>query len=168
MSGRRFPERNLKGFLSEMFLAGAVSVNYPTASKHCWCHCDTNVLQYVLSTVTMWKCQWPMFVTAVLSYCAYIHYILCQIVFIWCDICILQLTELEAEFENMPPGKPMQTRFLRSQQDLKAKMLERQALGDDQSDNQTGDDILCEFSKFCWSISEMCFRMWYVVANFNS
>ena len=40
----------------------------------------------------------------------------------------VQLTELEAEFESLPPGKPVQTRFLRSQQDLKAKMLERQAL----------------------------------------
>jgi len=41
---------------------------------------------------------------------------------------------LEAEFESLPPGKPMQTRFLRSQQDLKAKMLERQAQADDQAD----------------------------------
>jgi len=61
----------------------------------------------------------------------------------------LQLTELEAEFESVPPGKPMQTRFLRSQQDLKAKMLERQALGDEQSDNQTGEHILCQSAKFC-------------------
>ena len=32
----------------------------------------------------------------------------------------LQVTELEAEFENLE--KPVQTRFLRSQQDLKAKI----------------------------------------------
>lgn len=40
-----------------------------------------------------------------------------------------QVTELESEFEKLPPGKPSQTRFLRSQQDLKAKMLERAAAG---------------------------------------
>ena len=34
----------------------------------------------------------------------------------------MQLTELEAEFERLPPEKPIQTRFLRSQQDLKAKL----------------------------------------------
>ena len=32
------------------------------------------------------------------------------------------MQELEAEFEKLPSEKPQQTRFLRSQQDLKAKM----------------------------------------------
>ena len=58
-------------------------------------------------------------------------------------IFVLQLTELEAEFESLPPGKPVQTRFLRSQQDLKAKMLERQALVDDQAANPAGENIWC-------------------------
>jgi len=35
----------------------------------------------------------------------------------------------------------MQCRFLRSQQDLKSKMLERQALGVEQSANQIGERI---------------------------
>ena len=34
-----------------------------------------------------------------------------------------QLSELEAEFGKLPAGKPQQTRFLRSQQDLKEKMM---------------------------------------------
>jgi len=55
---------------------------------------------------------------------------------------VLQLNDLETEFESLPPGKPMQTRFLRSQQDLKAKMLERQMLGADQSSNQNGENIM--------------------------
>lgn len=33
----------------------------------------------------------------------------------------LQLTELEAEFDKLPSDRPVQTRFMRSQQDLKAK-----------------------------------------------
>jgi len=48
----------------------------------------------------------------------------------------------------------MQTRFLRSQQDLKAKMLERQALGDDQSASQSGENIFHAILKFCYNICE--------------
>jgi len=51
----------------------------------------------------------------------------------------------------------MQTRFLRSQQDLKAKMLERQALGADPSANQTGENTLCKCSKFCENFFEYAF-----------
>lgn len=53
----------------------------------------------------------------------------------------VQITELEAEFEKLPSGKPQQTRFLRSQQDLKAKMLERAAAGAEEAsadDNADG------------------------------
>jgi cytoskeleton-associated protein 5 len=46
----------------------------------------------------------------------------------------VQINELEAEFDKLPTCKPQQTRFLRSQQDLKVKMLERQAQGSDQTD----------------------------------
>ena len=39
------------------------------------------------------------------------------------------MTELESEFANLPGGNPKQSRFLRSQQDLKAKM---EAAADDE------------------------------------
>ena len=45
--------------------------------------------------------------------------------------CTFQLTELEAEFENLPSGHPKQTRFLRSQQDLKEKMEAAAEAGDE-------------------------------------
>ena len=48
----------------------------------------------------------------------------------------LQIAELEAEFENLPPGKPHQERFLRSQQDLKAKLAEQAAAGGDHGDGE--------------------------------
>ena len=43
--------------------------------------------------------------------------------------CIAQVAELEAEFEKIGNEKPQQARFLRSQQDLKAKMEEKAAAG---------------------------------------
>ncbi|KAL3842600.1 hypothetical protein ACJMK2_020593 [Sinanodonta woodiana] len=57
----------------------------------------------------------------------------------------IQVQEFEAEFEKMPNKKPQQTRFLRSQQDLKAKM-EEQAAGDgvdagEGNDEGGADDI---------------------------
>ncbi len=45
-----------------------------------------------------------------------------------------QVTELEAEFEKLGNEKPMQTRFLRSQQDLKAKMEARLAAGEEDAE----------------------------------
>ena len=63
----------------------------------------------------------------------------------------------------MPAGKPMQTRFFRSQQDLKAKMLERQALGDDQSTNQVGQYMLC----FNVCVSVMLLSHFVVMVNFE-
>lgn len=39
------------------------------------------------------------------------------------------MAELEAEFEKVGNEKPQQQRFLRSQQDLKAKMEEQAAAG---------------------------------------
>lgn len=47
---------------------------------------------------------------------------------------ILQVAELEAEFEKLPPGKAQQTRFLRSQQDLKVKMEEAAAAGEEEEE----------------------------------
>lgn len=41
-----------------------------------------------------------------------------------------QLKELEEEWEKLPSTPPKQTRFLRSQQDLKAKFEQQQAKGD--------------------------------------
>ncbi|KAM6937380.1 cytoskeleton-associated protein 5 [Xenentodon cancila] len=46
----------------------------------------------------------------------------------------VQLKELEEEWVKLPQGPPKQTRFLRSQQDLKAKFEQQQAQGGDQSD----------------------------------
>ncbi|XP_029992066.1 cytoskeleton-associated protein 5 isoform X3 [Sphaeramia orbicularis] len=46
----------------------------------------------------------------------------------------VQLKELEEEWVKLPSGPPKQSRFLRSQQDLKAKFEQQQAQGGDQSD----------------------------------
>ncbi|XP_074659801.1 cytoskeleton-associated protein 5-like [Tubulanus polymorphus] len=51
----------------------------------------------------------------------------------------VQLTELEAEFEKLPSEKPIQTRFLRSQQDLKEK-LEAQAAAREAGDDVDGEE----------------------------
>jgi cytoskeleton-associated protein 5 len=48
------------------------------------------------------------------------------------------LTELEGEFEKLPGGKVQQTRFLRSQQDLKAKMEAQAAAGDGEEVEEEG------------------------------
>lgn len=47
----------------------------------------------------------------------------------WNFIDTIQVAELEAEFEKVGNEKPQQQRFLRSQQDLKAKMEEQAAAG---------------------------------------
>lgn len=61
---------------------------------------------------------------------------------------MFQLTELEAEFENLPPGKPVQTRFMRSQQDLKAKAEAAAAAADGgaggDADEDDGDEAAVE------------------------
>ncbi|XP_072518967.1 cytoskeleton-associated protein 5 isoform X2 [Salminus brasiliensis] len=49
----------------------------------------------------------------------------------------VQLKELEEEWVKLPTGVPKQSRFLRSQQDLKAKFEQQQATGGDEGD---GDD----------------------------
>lgn len=46
---------------------------------------------------------------------------------IFIESCCLQVAELEAEFEKLGNQKAQQARFLRSQQDLKAKMEEKAA-----------------------------------------
>lgn len=53
------------------------------------------------------------------------------------------MTELEAEFEKLPAGKPSQTRFMRSQQDLKAKAEAAAAAaeaGEEGDGEEDGDD----------------------------
>lgn len=47
---------------------------------------------------------------------------------------IYQLKELEEEWVKLPAGVPKQSRFLRSQQDLKAKFEQQQAAGGDEAD----------------------------------
>ncbi|XP_059161081.1 cytoskeleton-associated protein 5-like isoform X1 [Physella acuta] len=49
----------------------------------------------------------------------------------------IQVQELEAEFDKLPPGKAQQSRFMRSQQDLKAKMEEQAVAAADGG----GDDV---------------------------
>ncbi|XP_047658144.1 cytoskeleton-associated protein 5 isoform X2 [Tachysurus fulvidraco] len=49
----------------------------------------------------------------------------------------VQLKDLEEEWVKLPAGVPKQSRFLRSQQDLKAKFEQQQAVGGDEAD---GDD----------------------------
>ncbi|XP_026802210.3 cytoskeleton-associated protein 5 isoform X5 [Pangasianodon hypophthalmus] len=49
----------------------------------------------------------------------------------------VQLKELEEEWVKLPAGVPKQSRFLRSQQDLKAKFEQQQVAGGDEAD---GDD----------------------------
>ena len=40
---------------------------------------------------------------------------------------MFQVQEFEAQFAELPPGKPVQSRFMRSQQELKAKLEEQTA-----------------------------------------
>lgn len=49
----------------------------------------------------------------------------------------LQLKELEEEWVKLPSGPPKQTRFLRSQQELKAKFEQQQADGTVEDDMET-------------------------------
>uniref|UniRef100_A0A3Q3VRP5 TOG domain-containing protein n=1 Tax=Mola mola TaxID=94237 RepID=A0A3Q3VRP5_MOLML len=52
------------------------------------------------------------------------------------NINTVQLKELEEEWVKLPLTPPKQTRFLRSQQDLKAKFEQHQAQGEEQSDDE--------------------------------
>lgn len=51
----------------------------------------------------------------------------------------VQVTEMEAEFEKQPKEKPHQQRFMKSQQDLKAKMEEQALEGGACADDDGGD-----------------------------
>ncbi|XP_061578150.1 cytoskeleton-associated protein 5 isoform X3 [Cololabis saira] len=53
----------------------------------------------------------------------------------------VQLKELEEEWVKLPQGPPKQSRFLRSQQDLKAKFEQQQAQGD-QSDGEDEEEAV--------------------------
>ncbi|XP_056137705.1 cytoskeleton-associated protein 5 isoform X2 [Lampris incognitus] len=52
----------------------------------------------------------------------------------------VQLKELEEEWVKLPSSPPKQTRFLRSQQDLKAKFEQQQAQGGDQDDGEEDEE----------------------------
>ncbi|XP_078139030.1 cytoskeleton-associated protein 5 isoform X2 [Centroberyx gerrardi] len=52
----------------------------------------------------------------------------------------VQLKELEEEWVKLPSSPPKQSRFLRSQQDLKAKFEQQQAQGGDQSDGEDEEE----------------------------
>ncbi|XP_026057616.1 cytoskeleton-associated protein 5-like [Carassius auratus] len=53
----------------------------------------------------------------------------------------VQLKELEEEWVKLPTAVPKQTRFLRSQQDLKAKFEQQQAAGGDEADGDDDDEV---------------------------
>lgn len=59
------------------------------------------------------------------------HIAKCQIKIFNVFVFYVKVTELEAEFQNLGNEKAQQTRFLRSQQDLKAKMEARMTEGND-------------------------------------
>ena len=67
-----------------------------------------------------------------------------------------QITELEAEFEKLPAGKPLQTRFLRSQQDLREKLqAEAAAAAAQGGEEEGGEDGGCQFyDGKCWNIKD--------------
>ncbi|KAL1247383.1 hypothetical protein QQF64_022759 [Cirrhinus molitorella] len=52
----------------------------------------------------------------------------------------VQLKELEEEWVKLPTAAPKQSRFLRSQQDLKAKFEQQQAAGGDEADGDDEDE----------------------------
>ncbi|KAM4572719.1 cytoskeleton-associated protein 5 isoform 3-T3 [Odontesthes bonariensis] len=52
----------------------------------------------------------------------------------------VQLKDLEEEWVKLPSSPPKQSRFLRSQQDLKAKFQQQQAQGGEQSDGEDEED----------------------------
>ncbi|XP_034734168.1 cytoskeleton-associated protein 5 isoform X2 [Etheostoma cragini] len=54
----------------------------------------------------------------------------------------VQLKELEEEWVKLPSSPPKQTRFLRSQQDLKAKFEQQQAHAGDQSDGEDEEETV--------------------------
>ncbi|XP_063053472.1 cytoskeleton-associated protein 5 isoform X2 [Engraulis encrasicolus] len=54
----------------------------------------------------------------------------------------VQLKELEEEWVKLPTSAPKQSRFLRSQQDLKAKFEQQQATGGDQVDGDDDDECV--------------------------
>lgn len=62
----------------------------------------------------------------ILIFSFYIHYY----------ILLLQLKELEEEWVKLPSAPPKQSRFLRSQQDLRAKFEQQQAQGGEESDGR--------------------------------
>ncbi|KAF1387132.1 hypothetical protein PFLUV_G00102090 [Perca fluviatilis] len=58
------------------------------------------------------------------------------------NITSVQLKELEEEWVKLPSSPPKQTRFLRSQQDLKAKFEQQQAHAGDQSDGEDEEETV--------------------------
>lgn len=54
----------------------------------------------------------------------------------------MQLKELEEEWVKLPTGAPKPTRFLRSQQELEAKLEQQQSAGGDAEGGETVLDTL--------------------------
>lgn len=75
-------------------------------------------------------------------------------VYLFClSVCLShhQLKELEEEWAKLPASAPKQSRFLRSQQDLKAKHEQQQRLkqagGDDEADGEPSTRAVLERSQ---------------------
>ena len=66
---------------------------------------------------------------------------------------VFQVQEFEEEFEKITGGKPTQTRFMRSQQDLKVKMEEQAAA----AAGDGGDD---EGKQIWWSAVSFRYTQW--------
>uniref|UniRef100_A0A8D2LNZ0 Cytoskeleton associated protein 5 n=1 Tax=Varanus komodoensis TaxID=61221 RepID=A0A8D2LNZ0_VARKO len=60
----------------------------------------------------------------------------------------LQLKELEEEWVKLPSSAPKQTRFLRSQQEMKAKFEQQQAAGGDADGGDDGDEAVAQVDAY--------------------
>lgn len=60
-----------------------------------------------------------------------------------------QVQEFEAEFEKLPADRPIQTRFLRSQQDLKAKLEQAASAAPCGDGDASGKEACLVILRFC-------------------
>ena len=70
-----------------------------------------------------------------------------------CNHSFQQLKELEEEFEKLPGKAPKQTRFLKSQQDLKAKAEAADEEGDEDEGKKLIKRLILDF--FCLAINKL-------------
>ena len=80
---------------------------------------------------------------------------------------MFQVQEFEEEFEKITGGKPTQTRFMRSQQDLKVKMEEQAASAAGGDGDDEGTQIWCHATYFSWDVSFPWFCRFLQHLNFG-